>query len=1199
MKFEPLEPRWMLSSVTGQDNSLYSASLVTDPATGAVTGATVTASAPKQMEYLDRGIVAMRKTTSQVYISWRLLATDPSDIAFNLYRSANGGAAVKLNSSPITATTDFTDTTATFTVSNSYYVCPVTGGVEQAPSETWTLAANAPVQQYLSVPLNIPAGGTDLNGNAYTYSANDCSVGDLDGDGQYEIVVKWDPSDSKDNSQSGYTGDVYIDAYKLNGTQLWRIDLGKNIRAGAHYTQMIVYDLDGDGRAEVALKTAPGTIDGMGNYVLMPGDNPNADYRNSSGYVLSGPEYLTIFNGQTGAAMVTTNFLPARGNVSDWGDTYGNRVDRFLAGVAYLDGTRPSLIECRGYYGPQSGQTKAKNEIVAWNYRNGQLTQLWTFEAAVGEDNNINSAYVGQGDHALSIADVDGDGKDEIIYGAAVIDDNGQPIYTTGLGHGDAMDVGVFDPSQSGLEVWEVHETPNATDGYELHNAATGAIIWGGGTTSDDGRGRCDNIIAGTVGAEMWSAASGNLYNVSGAVVGTAPSSDNFLVWWDADLSRELEDGTSITKYSTSGTTTLLTATGCASNNGTKATPCLVADILGDWREEVVWRTIDSSALRIYTTTTPESTSTGFRIYTLMDDLQYRESIAWQNVAYNQPAHTSFYLGYGMSAPPTPNIYTVQFAANPPPVPVNVAATLITPSRIDVTWNASSGATLYRIRRSLTASGVFNTIGFAASGTTYSDTSVAAAGTYYYVVTAMSDSGESSDSSVVMQSITGLPAPTNLTATLYSSSRVNLSWTASAGATGYLIRRATNSGGPYTVVASNVAATTYSDTSVQVGPTYYYVVAALSATNGSLNSNQASVTNPLPSPWVSQGVGNVGIGGYSVYANSIYQVTGSASTDSNDGFQFASQGLIGNCTIIARIDSQSAMNTGWGGIMIRNTTSGTSTSNTSRFVSIVATSDTSNHLFFYYRTSDGGQIHYQDVTNESVPIWIELIRVGNSYSAYYGTNGTSWTQLGSTQTVTMNTLSLGGLVACSTYNTLLATTQFSNVAITSANTAPTVATAASSSPSSRIGPGTTNLSVLGADDGGESNLTYTWSVTGTPSAPVTFLVNGTNVSKTTTATFTRAGTYNLQVKIMDSGGLSVTSPVTVTVYSLIAGRYIFYNNSKFDAAGDSGAIATDKTALLPGQTATFANYTSYSLGINGIIVDIQGLANAGSLTAAD
>jgi len=307
------------------------------------------ANAQRQMENLGRGVVAVRTNDTTAYVGWRMLGTDPDDIAFNLYRSGTNGTPVQLTTNQ-TQTTDFVDTTADLTQTNSYFVRPVINGVEQAASASYTLPANTPIQQYLSVPLQIPAGGTTPDGVNYTYSANDCSVADLDGDGEYEIIVKWDPSNSQDNSISGYTGDCILDAYKLNGTRLWRIDLGKNIRAGAHYTQFMVYDLDGDGKAELACKTAPGTVDGQGNNVIMPGDNPNADYRNSSGYILTGPEYLTIFNGQTGAAMVTTNYVPLRGNVSDWGDSYGNRVDRFLACVAYLDGQRPSLVMCRGYY---------------------------------------------------------------------------------------------------------------------------------------------------------------------------------------------------------------------------------------------------------------------------------------------------------------------------------------------------------------------------------------------------------------------------------------------------------------------------------------------------------------------------------------------------------------------------------------------------------------------------------------------------------------------------------------------------------------------------------------------------------------------------------------------------------------------------------------------------------------------------------
>ncbi|WP_456115294.1 rhamnogalacturonan lyase family protein, partial [Steroidobacter agaridevorans] len=355
------------------------------------------AHAQAQMERLSRGVVAVRTGSSSVYVGWRLFGNDPSGIAFNLYRSTAGGAATLLNGTPMTASTNFVDNSAPTTQANTYFVRPVLNGVEQANSASFTLPANAATQQYLQIPLQIPAGGTTPSGEAYTYTANDLSIGDLDGDGEYEYVLKWDPTNAKDNSQSGYTGNVYLDAYELNGTRLWRIDLGRNIRAGAHYTQFIVYDLDGDGRAEVAAKTADGTRSGTGQVI----GSASADYRNSSGYVLSGPEFLTLFNGQNGAVLATTNYVPARGTVSSWGDSYGNRVDRFLAGVAYLDGQRPSLIMSRGYY------TRAV--IAAWDWRNGALTQRWTFDS----NTSGNSAYAGQGNHNLSIADVDTDGRQE------------------------------------------------------------------------------------------------------------------------------------------------------------------------------------------------------------------------------------------------------------------------------------------------------------------------------------------------------------------------------------------------------------------------------------------------------------------------------------------------------------------------------------------------------------------------------------------------------------------------------------------------------------------------------------------------------------------------------------------------------------------------------------------------------------------
>ena len=249
---------------------------------------------PYLMEKIGRGLVAIRTTPTEVYVGWRMLGIEPSSIGFNLYRSVNGGTAAKLNSTPITATTNYIDSAADGTSSYSYFVRPVVNDVEQAPSASFTVPALGPAQQYISVPLQLPPGGTVPGGGSYTYNANDASVADLDGDGEYEIVLKWDPSNSRDNASTGYSGNALLDAYKLNGTRLWRIDLGRNIRAGAHYTQFMVYDLDGDGKAEIACKTADGTVDGIGNVI---GD-PNADYRSAEsatlGKILTGPEFFKI-----------------------------------------------------------------------------------------------------------------------------------------------------------------------------------------------------------------------------------------------------------------------------------------------------------------------------------------------------------------------------------------------------------------------------------------------------------------------------------------------------------------------------------------------------------------------------------------------------------------------------------------------------------------------------------------------------------------------------------------------------------------------------------------------------------------------------------------------------------------------------------------------------------------------------------------
>lgn len=625
--------------------------------------AAATIQAAEPPEKLGRGLIAMRFSETEVFVSWRLLATDPPGIGFNVYRYTGEGPAVLLTPQPLTGATHFIDRGADLTQENYFIVHSVVNGREQDENPFVWMPANAPIRQYLPVRLSVPEGGTTPDNVTYAYAANDASVGDLDGDGEYEIVLKWDPSNAKDNSQAGYTGNVLLDAYRLDGTHLWRIDLGRNIRAGAHYTQFLVYDFDGDGRAEVVTKTAPGTLDGTGRPVAttpetfdgpLPGIDPSADYRNSAGYVLTGPEFFTIFDGLTGAELMTAPYIPPRNNdptspnVSAWGDNYGNRVDRFLAAVAYLDGKQPSFVLCRGYY------TRAV--LAAFNWRGGRLSHVWTFDSDDGTPGN--SAYRGQGNHNLSVADVDNDGRDEIIYGAAAIDDNGAGLYSTGRGHGDALHVADMDPLRPGLEAFQPHETPSQYGFYGLDykDARTGEPICGVQGGGDIGRGIAADIDPRYPGFEFWgSGPTGGLYNVrtcepdaekgprAKEISARKPGPINFAVWWDGDLLRELLDGVTISKWDWEASTVrpLLSPPEVASNNGTKATPALSADLFGDWREEVIWRTADNTELRIYSTVIP----TEYRLPTLMHDRQYRLAVAWQNVGYNQPPHPGIFIG--------------------------------------------------------------------------------------------------------------------------------------------------------------------------------------------------------------------------------------------------------------------------------------------------------------------------------------------------------------------------------------------------------------------------------------------------------------------------------------------------------------------------------------------------------------------------
>lgn len=586
-----------------------------------------------QKEKLGRGVIAIRENESDVIVSWRYLSSDPMKTAFNVYRNGE-----KLTERPVSTGTLFRDHNPS-TASATYEVRPVLKGKETHHIDgSYILPANAP-NGYLDIPLQKPADGTTPAGDTYTYTPNDASIGDVDGDGEYEIILKWDPSNSHDNSHDGYTGEVLIDCYKLSGQHLWRINLGKNIRAGAHYTQFMVYDLDGDGKAEVVMRTADGTIDGKGNII---GD-AQADYREAGtfdkkrnrtvnqGRIFKGKEYLTVFSGLTGEALKTIDYIPQRGNLKAWGDNRANRSDRFLACIAYLDGIHPSVVMCRGYY--------TRTVLAAFDWDGKELKEHWVFDS---NDPGCED-YAGQGNHNLRVGDVDGDGCDEIIYGSCAIDHNGKGLYSTKMGHGDAIHLTQFDPSHKGLQVWNCHE--NKRDGSTYRNAATGEILLQIKSDHDVGRCLAADIDPTHPGVEMWSGQSGGIRNAKGEVI--APKQrrmpTNMAIWWDGDLLRELLDGNVISKYDWEKKrfSMLTTFEGTLSNNGTKANPCLQGDIIGDWREEVLLRSEDNTSLRLYVSTLP----TEYRFHTFLEDPIYRISIATQNVGYNQPTQPGFYFG--------------------------------------------------------------------------------------------------------------------------------------------------------------------------------------------------------------------------------------------------------------------------------------------------------------------------------------------------------------------------------------------------------------------------------------------------------------------------------------------------------------------------------------------------------------------------
>ena len=573
---------------------------------------------------------AQNKGNRKVLLSWRSFPDDPIDIAFDIWRISRDGTPIKINSIPISGRTNYQDNTADISVTNTYLL-KFSGQTETIGQYIFT-PENAS-KPYLSVPIN----NSELPDPSLAYVVRDAAVGDLDGDGIFDIVIRRDvdPRDIGTTWNDYQKGSTILQGYKFDGTYLWTVDLGININQGEHTTPFIVYDFNNDGRAEVAVRTSELTK--FGNGVIIQGN----DYRSANGRVNDGTEYLSIIDGLTGRELARTDYI-ARGNLSDWGDSYGNRGNRFLMGVGYLNGTTPSVIMCRGYY--------AKTVIEAWDFSGNSLTKRWNFTAI---PNGQNAAYAGQGNHSIAVADVDGDGKDEIIYGSCTIDDSGIGLYSSGFGHGDALHVGKFNPDRSGLQIFSCFES--GTIQVALRDAANGSIIWRTDGTSNNDTGRCltADIDPTSPGYEMWhSGNTSSIYAVDGTVLGKPlPTTAgggvtyNLAIWWTGSLNRQLLDKATITSY-TDGRIFSGGYDDLSVSTTNKEGLPFYGDIIGDWREEMIYAHNEGGIpveLRVFTTDYP----CNYKFPYLMSNRHYRLSAAHQNIGYNQPTQIDYYIGSG------------------------------------------------------------------------------------------------------------------------------------------------------------------------------------------------------------------------------------------------------------------------------------------------------------------------------------------------------------------------------------------------------------------------------------------------------------------------------------------------------------------------------------------------------------------------
>ena len=602
------------------------------------------AAAQRTTDKLDRGLVAV-PSGSGSFVSWRIFAEEYYDVEYNLYR--NG---VKLNSTPLKVS-NYTDTGGS--AGAKYQVAAVVRGVEQEKCE----AVARLNQQYIQFAVGklYSRRGTDITAS---YNINDIALADVDGDGVSEFIMKrnYGPDGSSVGNDSAFN---CIECYNISGQRLWWIDLGPNMVSGPdEQYDAVGYDWDGDGKAEILMRGADnmiihhadGTVTNIGDMKVNT-RNTVLQQANMT-YTNSGNEYLLYLEGATGKpypigtgnALWMAYPLP-RGDVNDWGDGYGHRATKHYFGAPFLDGRHPFIFLGRGCY------TKHHMKAFSVNPSTHKLTQYWEWSCTSG----WSDPWFGNGYHNFGIADVDWDGRDEIVFGSMVIDDNGKGLSTTGLGHGDAQHCSDFDPYRHGQEIFACNEDEPAMN---YRDATTSKIYYRLVSTGDDGRALCGNFSNDYPGAIGHSSQSGTISCVADKVISGGPGgfTNNFRIYWDGDLLEEGLDGASSREgaprvFKANGSV-VFTADGTANCNWTKNTPSATGDIIGDWREEIIARTSDNRYVRIYTT----NIATKYRNYTLWHDHQYRQGMVWESMGYNQPPHASYFLGEmeGITVAPPP-----------------------------------------------------------------------------------------------------------------------------------------------------------------------------------------------------------------------------------------------------------------------------------------------------------------------------------------------------------------------------------------------------------------------------------------------------------------------------------------------------------------------------------------------------------------